>query len=432
MSDVRTDPVERQPTDWKSPAMQRRLRRRYAGERRFRLFGLAAVVLSAAFLAFLLFTMAMNGLRGFTRTELALPFDFPAAHLRIDRALLAQGKDEAFADAGLPAAVEAATAAAFGPTHQPLVSDSAWRALRAAIKRDPTILDRKAVVQVPASPELDRVLNGEGDSGLATTVAKLKAGGVISRAWDPMFLTAADSSDPTAVGIWGALKGSIFTMAVTFLFAFPVGVLSAVYLEEYAPRNRWTDLIEVSINNLAAVPSIIFGLLGLAVFLGTFTFFGNSFGPLLPRSAPLVGGLTLALMIMPVIVIASRNAIKAVPPSIRDAALGIGASRVQVVFHHVLQLALPGILTGTIIGMARALGETAPLLLIGMRAFIITPPGSLTDPATVLPVQIFLWSDEVSRGFVEKTSAAIIVLLVFLLAMNAVAIYLRNRFETRW
>jgi phosphate transport system permease protein len=237
------------------------------------------------------------------------------------------------------------------------------------------------------------------------------------------FLTASDSTDPAQVGIWGAFKGSLLTMAVTLALAFPIGVLSALYLEEYAPKNRWTDLIEVSINNLAAVPSIIFGLLGLAVFLNTFN---------MPRSAPLVGGLTLALMTMPVIVIAGRNAIKSVPPSIRDAALGVGASPIQVVFHHVLPLALPGILTGTIIGMARALGETAPLLMIGMRAFVATPPGGVTDPSSVLPVQIFLWSDEVSRGFIEKTSAAIIVLLVFLLAMNAVAIYLRNRFETRW
>jgi phosphate transport system permease protein len=212
-------------------------------------------------------------------------------------------------------------------------------------------------------------------------------------------------------------------MIVTLVLAFPIGVLSAVYLEEYAPRNRWTDMIEVSINNLAAVPSIIFGLLGLAIFLGFMH---------LPRSAPIVGGLTLALMTMPVIVIAGRNAIKSVPPSIRDAALGIGSSRIQVVFHHVLPLALPGILTGTIIGMARALGETAPLLMIGMRAFVATPPGGFSDPASVLPVQIYLWSDEVSRGFVEKTSAAIIVLLVFLLTMNGLAIYLRNRFERRW
>ncbi len=237
------------------------------------------------------------------------------------------------------------------------------------------------------------------------------------------FLTNSDATDPAEVGIWGAFKGSLLTMIVTLGLAFPIGVLSAVYLEEYAPRNRWTDMIEVSINNLAAVPSIIFGLLGLAVFLN----FMN-----LPRSAPLVGGMTLALMTMPVIVISGRNAIKSVPPSIRDAALGVGASRVQVVFHHVLPLALPGILTGTIIGMARALGETAPLLMIGMRAFIATPPTGITAPSSVLPVQIFLWSDEVDRAFIEKTSAAIIVLLVFLLAMNGLAIYLRNRFEQRW
>ncbi len=237
------------------------------------------------------------------------------------------------------------------------------------------------------------------------------------------FLTASDATEPGQAGIWGAFKGSLLTMLVTIAIAFPIGVLSAVYLEEYAPKNRWTDLIEVSINNLAAVPSIIFGLLGLAVFLNTID---------MPRSAPLVGGLTLALMTMPVIVIAGRNAIKAVPPSIRDAALGVGASPVQVVFHHVLPLALPGILTGTIIGMARALGETAPLLMIGMRAFIATPPDGITDPSSVLPVQIFLWSDEVDAGFVQNTSAAIIVLLAFLLTMNAVAIYFRNRFEQRW
>ena len=237
------------------------------------------------------------------------------------------------------------------------------------------------------------------------------------------FLTGSDSTDPAIAGVWGALKGSFLTIAVTMALAFPVGVLSALYLEEFASRNRWTDLVEVSINNLAAVPSIIFGLLGLAVFLNIMN---------LPRSAPLVGGLTLALMTMPVIVIAGRNAIKSVPPSIRDAALGVGASKMQVVFHHVLPLALPGILTGTIIGMARALGETAPLLMIGMRAFIAAPPSGFTDPATVLPVQIFLWSDEVDRAFVRNTSAAIIVLLVFMLLMNGLAIYLRNRFEQRW
>jgi phosphate transport system permease protein len=240
---------------------------------------------------------------------------------------------------------------------------------------------------------------------------------------DWQFLTSSDSTEPDVAGVWGALKGSLWTMLVTLLLAFPLGVLAAVYLEEFAPRNRWVDVVEVSINNLAAVPSIIFGLLGLAVFINTLN---------LPRSSPLVGGLTLALMTMPVIVIASRNAIKAVPPSIRDAALAIGASPVQTVFQHVVPLALPGIMTGTIIGMARALGETAPLLMIGMRAFVASPPDGITAPSSVLPMQIFLWSDEIDLGFVQNTSAAIIVLLVFLLAMNGLAIYLRNKFEVNW
>ena len=291
---------------WQEPAMQRRLARRHAAERRFRRTGLAAILISIGFLAFLLVTMLSDGLGGI----------------------------------------------------------------------------------------------------------------------DWSFLTGSDSTEATSAGVWGAVKGSLLTMAVTLALSFPLGVLAAVYLEEFAPKGRrWVEWVEVSINNLAAVPSIIFGLLGLAVFI-------NAMG--LPRSSPLVGGMTLALMTMPVIVISGRNAIKAVPPSIRDAALAVGASRVQTVFHHVLPLALPGILTGTIIGMARALGETAPLLMIGMKAFVATPPDGFTSPSSVLPVQIFLWSDEIDRGFVERTSAAIIVLLLFLLAMNSIAIYLRNRFENRW
>ena len=276
---------------------------------------------------------------------------------------------------------------------------------------------------LPVGSDLDVAAKHDADAASEKLVAQLEAKNALRRTFNMDFLVESDATDPSAVGIWGALKGSFLTIIVTMLIAFPVGVLAAVYLEEFATRNRWTDAIEVSINNLAAVPSIIFGLLGLAVFLNVMH---------LPRSAPLVGGLTLALMTMPVIVIAGRNAIKSVPPSIRDAALGVGASKMQVVFHHVLPLALPGILTGTIIGMARALGETAPLLMIGMRAFIAAPPNSFTEPASVLPVQIFLWSDEVDRGFVEKTSAAIIVLLLFMLLMNGLAIYLRNRFEQRW
>ncbi|NML06304.1 phosphate ABC transporter permease PstA [Sphingomonas sp. G-3-2-10] len=423
-------PIDPTPTDWKGAAMQKRIRKRYAAERRFKAFGLAAVVLSAAFLAFLLVTMAANGARGFMRSEVALTMDFPALALPIDRTQLnTPGADLALSGAELENAVSGAAEAQHG---EGAISDSAWLKVRDAIKADPSVLSRKEVFWVPASTGVENGLRSHAKPEEKAAADKLEAANALRTGFNADFLTSSNSIDPTAVGIWGALKGSLMTMLITFLIAFPIGVLSAVYLEEYAPKNRWTDLIEVSINNLAAVPSIIFGLLGLAVFLGSWSLFGYQFGPLFPRSAALVGGLTLALMIMPVIVIASRNAIKAVPPSIRDAALGIGASRVQVVFHHVLPLAMPGILTGTIIGMARALGETAPLLLIGMRAFIVQPPEGFTDPATVLPVQIFLWSDEVSRAFVEKTSAAIIVLLVFLLAMNGLAIYLRNKFETRW
>ncbi len=404
--------------------MARRLRRRYAAERRFRRLGAAAVALSAAFLAFLLITMLAQGIRGFTETRVALPVNLAAAELPIEPARLkARGADLALAGAGLEDAVNSAATTAFGSIGTDLLSPGAWIVVRDAIKADPGLLHRTTRFELPIASRYDVAAKGVGTPEAEHVVAGLQARGVLSTGWDMGFLSDADATDPTRVGIWGAAKGSLLTMVVTLALAFPIGVLAALYLEEIAPKNRWTDMIEVSINNLAAVPSIIFGLLGLAVFLGTFG---------LPRSAPLVGGLTLALMTMPVIVIAGRNAIKAVPPSIRDAALAVGASRVQVIFHHVLPLALPGILTGTIIGMARALGETAPLLMIGMRAFIAAPPRGLTDPATVLPVQIFLWSDQVDRGFIEKTSAAIIVLLVFLLAMNGLAIYLRNRFETRW
>jgi len=412
--------AERLPTDWKSDAMRRRIARRYASERRFKAAGLLAVALSAAFLAFLLFNMLGNGLRGFTRTEIAVKVDFPASPLLLDPNAIT---DQALANANLPMVTGAVVKKALGADAEEWVSPTAWIVLRDAIKADPKILSQTVTLKLPAATAIDLAAKNKGSPEAEAAVARLDKAGLLTTGVNWGFLTASDGTDPTQVGIWGAFKGSLLTMLVTLALSFPVGVATAVYLEEYARKNWLTDIIEVSINNLAAVPSIIFGLLGLSIFLNFLH---------LPRSAALVGGMTLALMTMPVIVIAGRNAIKSVPPSIRDAALGIGASPVQVVFHHVLPLALPGILTGTIIGMARALGETAPLLMIGMRAFIATPPGGITDPATVLPVQIFLWSDEVSKGFVEKTSAAIIVLLVFLLAMNGIAIYLRNKFERRW
>jgi phosphate transport system permease protein len=298
----------------------------------------------------------------------------------------------------------------------------------------PDIIGQTLKVWVPADDDVDMLIKGHFDRTVnqdkrrlndkqLAWIDQLSAEGKITKKFNTTFFTSGDSREPELAGIWGAVAGSFFTLLITLLLSFPIGVAAAVYLEEFAPKNRWTDLIEVNINNLAAVPSIVFGLLGLAVFL-------NFFG--LPRSAPVVGGLVLALMTLPVIIIASRSALTAVPPSIREAALGVGASKMQVVAHHVLPLALPGMLTGTIIGMARALGETAPLLMIGMVAFIVDIPAGFTDPSTALPVQIYLWADSPERAFVERTSAAIIVLLAFLIAMNAAAVILRKRYERRW
>ncbi len=412
------------PSRWSEPEMQRRIARRYASERRFRMVGLGAVGLSIVFLAFLLVTMAWKGFGGFTAYEARLPIDFSRSDLFLDPAEL-RGPEArtAILSADLEGAITKAAVASYGAKAEEMFGGAAVDTLGDAILADPDILTRRESFWLPLSSGFDSAAKGGTDAESAAIMDELDRRDALRLTLNMPFLTGSDSTDPSTVGVWGALKGSFLTIVITMLLAFPIGVFAAVYLEEFAPRNRWTDAIEISINNLAAVPSIIFGLLGLAVFLNIMN---------LPRSAPLVGGLTLALMTMPVIVIAGRNAIKSVPPSIRDAALGVGASKMQVTFQHVLPLALPGILTGTIIGMARALGETAPLLMIGMRAFIAAPPGGFVDPATVLPVQIFLWSDEVDGGFVERTSAAIIVLLVFLLAMNGLAIYLRNKFEKRW
>ncbi|MCU0890916.1 MAG: phosphate ABC transporter permease PstA [Sandarakinorhabdus sp.] len=424
---------ERGPTDWTAPEMQARIARRYRGERNFRRLGMLALIVAASFLAFLLFTIVRDGWTGFQRSEARLEVTFDAAVLGVDPAAV-RGPDGAalLARADYPGLLLKA-AEQLGPASDTL-SDAAWLELRDALLADPALLGKQASLWVPVRSGIDLLAKGKYDLSAPADsrgvsdeeVADwrwLDGQGRLRTGFNMAFLTGADSTEPELAGIGGAALGSLLTLLITIAIAFPLGVLSAVWLEEFAPRGRLADLIELSINNLAAVPSIIFGLLGLAFFL-------NIAG--LPRSAPLVGGITLALMIMPVIVIAARVAIKAVPPSIRDAALGIGASPIQVVFHHVLPLALPGIMTGTIIGIARALGETAPLLLIGMRAFVTDVPEGITAPATVLPMQVFLWSDDVQRGFVEKTSAAILVLLVILIAMNSLAIYLRNRFERRW
>ena len=311
---------------------------------------------------------------------------------------------------------------------------SADLTLRDLVLANPDIIGTTQRVWVKSSSDIDSFNKGQIPRDVVESDRRVKDNQIVwfdaldnddrvRRSFNTTLFSAGDSREPEQAGIWGAVVGSFLTLIVTLALSFPVGVMAAVYLESFAPKNRWTDLIEVNINNLAAVPSIVFGLLGLAVFLNFFGF---------PRSAPLVGGMVLALMTLPTIIIAARAALKAVPPSIREAALGMGASRLQVITHHVLPLAMPGILTGTIIGMAQALGETAPLLMIGMVAFIVDVPGSFTDAATVLPVQIYLWADSPERAFVERTSAAIMVLLAFLIAMNLIAVMLRKKFERRW
>jgi phosphate transport system permease protein len=415
-----------------------RVRRRYAAERRFRFYGLLSICVAVAMLGLLLFSIVSKGYSAFLQTEIGLDIAFDAAEIdpqgTRDPAVLGNADYAKLIRAALQARFPEVTSRQDRRDLMDMVSGSAAFQLREAVLADPSLIGTTREMWFAAGDDFDMLQKGHVTRGGGEADRRLNdkqiawfdaltADGRVATAFNSTFFTAGDSREPEQAGVWGAVVGTFLTMLVTLCLTLPLGVATAIYLEEFAPKNRWTDLIEVNINNLAAVPSIVFGLLGLAVFLG---FFG------LPRSAPLVGGMVLALIVLPTIIIAGRSAIKAVPPSIREAALGIGASRLQVVSHHVLPLAMPGILTGTIIGMAHALGETAPLLMIGMVAFIVDIPHGFTDAATVLPVQIYLWADSPERGFVEKTSAAIIVLLVVLMIMNGLAVLLRRRFERRW
>lgn len=414
------------------------LEKRYKREARFRRMGLAAIIMGLIFLSMLFISIIGNGYTAFWQTFVQLEIHLDAGVIDPD----GTRDPEIISAADYGGMVKNSLREMFPEvsgrrdkrTLYGIVSSDAGFELKDYVMANPDRIGRSIQLWVPADDDVDMLMKGHFDRDKDETerrikdkqiawVDKLIAQNRIESRFNTTFFTAGDSREPELAGIWGAATGSFFTLMVTLLLAFPVGVATAVYLEEFAPQNRWTDLIEVNINNLAAVPSIVFGLLGLAVFI-------NFFG--MPRSAPLVGGLVLTLMTLPTIIIASRAALKSVPPSIREAALGIGASKTQMVFHHVLPLAMPGMLTGTIIGMAQALGESAPLLMIGMVAFIVDIPGSTLDPATVLPVQIYLWADSPERAFVERTSAAIMVLLVFLIAMNALAVLLRKKFERRW
>lgn len=416
--------------------IQASLRRRYLKERLFRTLGISATVTALIMLVILFITIIGNGYTAFQQTFVRLEIDFDPSVIEPDNTKSASVLSRA--DYGR--LVKKAMLNMFPVTNRrekrdlySLVSSGAAFQLREMVMANPTLIGQKKTIWVPADDDIDMLIKGhikadsEGISRInerkAEWVKKLTEEGALEKRFNSDFFTNGDSREPELAGIWGAIVGSVYTMAVTLLLSFPLGVATAIYLEEFAPQNVWTDILEVNINNLAAVPSIVFGLLGLAVFLNFYE---------LPRSAPIVGGLVLTLMTLPIIIIASRASLKSVPPSIREAALGVGASRMQSVIDHVLPLALPGMLTGTIIGMARALGETAPLLMIGMVAFIVDIPTGIFDKATVLPVQIYLWADSPERAFVERTSAAIIILLCFLLVMNALAVVLRKKFERRW
>jgi len=431
-----------QGTQWSSASMRRRLLKRHARDRRFRWFGLTAIGVALFALALILGSIAQRGWGSFLQTQVRLEITFPTP------AVMEGAEEDGQTGEAQPFAVEyggllrdalrsrfpEATSRSQVRALQGMVSKGARSILRDRLERDPSLLGKTVSMWLPVDDRVDRFmkLGGFGvadpavaglDAREANWIRELEVEGRLRQSFNWTFLSSGDSREAENAGILGALVGSLLTLFVTFCVSFPIGIGAAVYLEEIASENTFTRMVEANVNNLAAVPSIVYGLVGLAVFLGVCR---------LPRSAPLVGGLTLALMTLPTLIIAARAALQAVPPSLREAAIGIGASPMQVIAHHVLPAAMPGVLTGTILGVARALGETAPLLMVGMVAFVADIPHSFTDAATVLPVQIYLWADNPERAFVEKTAGAILILLAVLLSMNAFAIWFRNRFEVRW
>lgn len=417
------------------------LRGRYASERRFRLYGMAAIAFGLLFLFLLLFSVVSKGYTAFQQSMITIPVEF--SEQIIDKDNERATNPQKLVSANYPVVARNALAKVLGVSEDDragmravngMISDSVRTQLRELVVADPSIIGTTKTVSFLAHGDLDSALKGQIDLSVAENNRKISdkqigwmnqlvESGALAKHFNTGIFVNGASSRPEAAGVGVAAVGSLYMMLIVLALSLPIGVAASIYLEEFAPKNRFTDLIEVNINNLAAVPSIVYGLLGLAVFVNFAGF---------PRSASLVGGLVLTLMTLPTIIIATRSALKAVPPSIRAAALGLGASKMQTVFHHVLPLAMPGILTGTIIGLAHALGETAPLLLIGMVAFVADIPGTPLEPATALPVQIYMWANEAERAFVERTSGAIIILLIFLILMNVGAILLRRRFERRW
>jgi phosphate transport system permease protein len=426
-------------TDARTPAqLEAFYRNRRKAEARFRLLGKCAITTAICILLFILTALGAQGIPGFLQTQIKIPVIFDAEKLSLQSGEKADAAPassfQRLAQSSLKAEFPEAADHDAQKQLLALLSANNGNIIKQDAAANPSLLGTTADEWLLASsvtdlyfkdkiqratPEADRALTDQQLNWLDG----LKAKGAIRTGFNTNLFTQGDSRTPEQAGFLGAIIGSLLTMVVCLSVVFPIGVATAVYLEEFARKNRWTDLIEVNINNLAAVPSIVFGLLGLAVYINVLGF---------PRSAPLVGGMTLAMMILPVIIITTRVSIAAIPPSIRDAARGLGASPVQVVWHHVLPLAMPGIMTGTILGMARAIGETAPLIMIGMVAFVADLPSGFKSSATVMPVQVYLWASSPEAGFAEKTAAGILILLVILLALNALAIFLRKRFEVRW
>lgn len=411
--------------------------KRKKSERNFQLLGRGAIAVALAFLVVLFSSIFSKGLPGFFQYYVEIEVDIDREKLDPTGIFSQQSLYDGDARGVIRSALYAAVGAEGRSNKRAagkLISPGAEQRLRKMVYNDPSLMDTTQTLRFAMDDDVDSFLRGfinretpEKDrrinDRMVEYIDRLQADGKIVYAFSDYLIFGSASRNPEMAGIYGAFIGSILTLSVCLVLAFPIGVATAIYLEEIAPKNRITEIVEININNLAAVPSVVFGILGLAVFIGIFG---------MPRSIPLIGGVVLALMTLPTIIISSRAAIRAVPPSVREAALGVGASQIQTIFHHVIPLAMPGMLTGTIIGMAQALGETAPLLMIGMVAFIVDVPGSVTDPGTVLPVQIFMWADFAERMFVQKTSAAIIVLLAFLITMNAAAIVVRKKLERRW
>ena len=416
---------------------EQRLQKRYASEKRFKSYGIISICLALTFVGLLVFKVLSEGTSAFVKTSIQLELNFDHKLLNTSKQPTQEEiKDIDFYDFTLQHILKVFPTSNRDEEKQLIklfTSDFEFE-VKKYFKANPDILNKVIALNITAASDLDQLHKGNYQRDIPENRRKISNFQLkiydqllekkkINKVFNNYFFTNGDSRNPEIAGIGGAMLGSFFSILVCLIIAFPIALLAAVYLEEFAPKNKFTDFIEININNLAAVPSIVFGLLGLGILLNVFE---------LPRSTSLVGGITLALMTLPRIIIPCRASLKAVPPSIREAALAVGASKVQSVIHHVVPLAMPGTLSGTIIGLAQALGETAPLLLIGMVAFVVQVPGSPLDPSASLPIQVYLWSESAERGFVEKTSATIMVLLGFLIIMNSIAVYARQKFEKKW